>query len=323
VVSPFECDLYQNAPKEGLFFDELFDVYQTGRKSVRAKISCVYTITCSANKKVYVGSAVDFKTRKQIHLAHLRSNRHGNVLLQRAFNLYGEATFQFHPLVITDRDSLLAEEQFWIDRLNACNRQCGFNLAPAVVGTRVTALTAETLARRDAERSKRRKIIKAVFRPRRFKREKPYLSVQNLLPKSRSNKNYAFVSPDGARITVPGGKLKKWCQETFPTLKSAYGAILQMLYGQRNNFNGWCVPGRVVEDNRGRIFRLSAPNGDKIKGKNLSKWLRQMFPIGNQALLNSGFNKLLNGRTDEYLGWRRLDDVTGEEVVALQQNRAA
>lgn len=62
----------------------------------------VYSITNIVNSKVYIGITCDVRRRWYHHLWGLRNNRHTNVKLQRAFNLYGEKNFEFKVLVKSD-----------------------------------------------------------------------------------------------------------------------------------------------------------------------------------------------------------------------------
>jgi hypothetical protein len=44
--------------------------------------------------------------------------------LQNAWNKYGEDNFYFSVLeLVPDKDKLIEREQYWIDKLNACDRK--------------------------------------------------------------------------------------------------------------------------------------------------------------------------------------------------------
>ena len=58
-------------------------------------IGYIYKITNKSNGKFYIGSTLDFSKRKKKHLKELRLNKHHNIFLQRAYNLYGEDKFIF------------------------------------------------------------------------------------------------------------------------------------------------------------------------------------------------------------------------------------
>lgn len=93
-------------------------------------ISGIYKITCTANGKFYIGSAKDIRHRLARHKSDLSRNVHHNALLQRAVNKYGKDVFEFEILeFVDDTESLLQREQYYLDTLNPCDINVGFNLA--------------------------------------------------------------------------------------------------------------------------------------------------------------------------------------------------
>ncbi len=89
----------------------------------------VYTITCTANGRVYVGSAIEISNRFRRHVRTLNEGTHHNAHLMRAGGKYGQEAFVFELVeVVTDVSLLREREQWWIDRLNVVNN--GFNLCP-------------------------------------------------------------------------------------------------------------------------------------------------------------------------------------------------
>jgi group I intron endonuclease len=91
----------------------------------------VYTITNLINSKIYVGSATkDFKIRWRIHLSNLKLNRHHSKYLQYSFNKYGESNFKFEILEKCLPEFCLSTEQYWMNMLNVCNRNYGYNATP-------------------------------------------------------------------------------------------------------------------------------------------------------------------------------------------------
>ncbi len=58
----------------------------------------VYAIVNLVEGKQYVGSSKDLRRRWRDHWNELQSNKHSNAHLQRAFNKYGEAAFEFRIL---------------------------------------------------------------------------------------------------------------------------------------------------------------------------------------------------------------------------------
>lgn len=79
--------------------------------------SGIYMWTCSANGKRYVGSAVDLRNRKSVHMSCLKAGDHHSVHFQRAFNKHGEAAFEFRVLLVCAPADLLMYEQRALDAL--------------------------------------------------------------------------------------------------------------------------------------------------------------------------------------------------------------
>lgn len=93
------------------------------------RTSGIYKITCTANSKIYVGSAVNLYQRWNRHRSELRTNKHTNPHLQSAWNKYGEQSFIFEVLELVALQSRLGHEQYWLDVLKPYDREIGFNMA--------------------------------------------------------------------------------------------------------------------------------------------------------------------------------------------------
>ncbi len=91
--------------------------------------SGIYKITCIANRKIYIGSAVNLRKRKHHHWRELRYNKHHNPILQSAWNKYGEQAFTFEVVELVLPLSLTAREQYWFNKLKPFYPK-GFNIAP-------------------------------------------------------------------------------------------------------------------------------------------------------------------------------------------------
>lgn len=78
-------------------------------------ISCIYKIENIINKKIYIGSTINFKQRKSDHLSRLRKNKHPNAYLQNSWNKYGEENFVIEILERCKIEDLLTREQYYID----------------------------------------------------------------------------------------------------------------------------------------------------------------------------------------------------------------
>lgn len=95
------------------------------------KQSGIYKITNKVNNKIYIGSAVNIKTRWSKHIGSLNKNKHENRYLQNSWNKYGGENFKFEVLeYVKDKEKLIEREQYWIDKTNCTNRNIGYNICP-------------------------------------------------------------------------------------------------------------------------------------------------------------------------------------------------
>lgn len=81
----------------------------------------IYKIENKLNSKCYIGSAVNIKARLAVHRSDLNLNRHCNSYLQRAWNKYGENSFNFEPLLYCDKKNLIFYEQKTVDKIHTVN----------------------------------------------------------------------------------------------------------------------------------------------------------------------------------------------------------
>lgn len=90
--------------------------------------SGIYAWLNLVNGKVYVGSSNNLPRRKYHHTRKLKIGKHVNAHLQSAWNEYGESTFEFMILeLVDDALWLRAREAVWISKLQAANREFGYN----------------------------------------------------------------------------------------------------------------------------------------------------------------------------------------------------
>ena len=80
-------------------------------------IICIYKIQSLTNPdRFYIGSTINFKERKRLHVKHLKANKHHSILLQRHANKYGIDDLKFEILEeLSDKKLLIEKEQFFID----------------------------------------------------------------------------------------------------------------------------------------------------------------------------------------------------------------
>lgn len=101
--------------------------------------SGIYVIININNNDIYLGSSNNLRVRKYNHYYKLRHNLHHSIVLQRAWNKYGENSFRFKILLLCEPFELLRYEQLLLDFL--CPK---YNIAiDAKAPTRGTKLSEE------------------------------------------------------------------------------------------------------------------------------------------------------------------------------------
>lgn len=91
----------------------------------------VYRIINTVNNKIYIGSTTSgFYTRYTCHKSDLKLNEHHSILLQRAWNKYGELSFDFEILeIVESKLDTLKKEQEYLDKFESYNSNIGYNIA--------------------------------------------------------------------------------------------------------------------------------------------------------------------------------------------------
>lgn len=89
--------------------------------------SGIYGIFNMTNGKVLVGSSQDIPVRFKNHRNEAKRGEHYNPHFQRAWNLNGEASFEFRILEECSVDMLLVREDAWMNHFNSLNDKFGYN----------------------------------------------------------------------------------------------------------------------------------------------------------------------------------------------------
>jgi group I intron endonuclease len=88
----------------------------------------IYKITNNANGKIYIGQSINIKARWKDHINSLNRKDSHSVLLQRAWNKYGEEYFSFEILELCTENMLDAIEMKYIELYDTRNN--GYNIEP-------------------------------------------------------------------------------------------------------------------------------------------------------------------------------------------------
>lgn len=107
--------------------------------------SGIYKILNKATNKIYIGSAINLKNRWVEHRKVLRGNRHINILLQNAWNKYGENAFEFIVIECCEPIKLIEREQFWLDQAKCFAPDDGYNICKIAGNTLGYRHSADTI----------------------------------------------------------------------------------------------------------------------------------------------------------------------------------
>ena len=91
--------------------------------------SGIYCFENNLNGKKYVGQAQSIYERLQRHNQFLRRDYDGCIVLQNAWNLYGEENFSIYTLELCEIDLLNEREIFWIKELHSHISEWGYNVS--------------------------------------------------------------------------------------------------------------------------------------------------------------------------------------------------
>lgn len=99
----------------------------------------IYKIRNIKTNDYYIGSSINIKRRWYRHLSLLRKNNHHSIILQNAYNKYGEESFEFIILEKCNKKELLEKEQYYLD-----NDLPKYNICSEAYATRGRKHTEET-----------------------------------------------------------------------------------------------------------------------------------------------------------------------------------
>jgi hypothetical protein len=275
----------------------------------------VYQITCLANGKIYVGSAISLRRRWNGHRRALQGGYHHNPHLQSAWNKYGESQFKFSVLELTGIDDVLRAEQIWIDRTGCADQRVGFNIfdvagSPGQAfarvwegfidpdGNAVTITNLHDFCRiHELDHPSMMRLAQGRSKLKSYKG----WTHRNSVRKRSYIKTYeGFIDPEGHAVGAITN-LAAFCRE--------YGLdkthMVAVAHGRIISHRGWTYDTgrqRIVKVHRGFI----SPAGERVEIVNLLAFCREndLSPI-HMHNLKSGVRKSHKGWT-----WRHPDDTS-------------
>lgn len=158
------------------------------KTTTRRSDAGIYIIV-SPKGKVYVGQSVNLRKRKYEHFRLLRSQKHSNKHLQRAYNKYN-GDLEFYVIeYISDISILTEREQYWMDAFNSYD--CGYNQT-------VAADSSVGITRTEEQRKVTSKIVKSLWQDAEFV-SKVKSSRQKYLDKPETRLKMSEASKEAAR----------------------------------------------------------------------------------------------------------------------------
>lgn len=214
------------------------------------RICGIYQITCTTNKKFYIGSSVDIRVRWNRHRSELRRNIHPNKNLQNSWNKYGERAFAFSIVQECAENQLQYYEQWFLDTLQPFGKR-GFNVAiSAEASGRGLKWSEESRARmsvrlKGREISQEHRMALSVALKGRIVSDESRAKMSKAAkgkPKSRTQvekraeatkKQYIITTPDGLEFEIKG--LRRFCAENglWPNY------MTDIAKGRRQHYKGW------------------------------------------------------------------------------------
>lgn len=113
-------------------------------------MNSIYKILCKTTGMYYIGATRQLQKRLNAHEAALRRRKHENIHLQRAWDKYGETSFEFFPVASALRPELLDEVEQWLIQ-EAMDAKAAYNMRVVAgliqSGHRLTDATRQNISR--------------------------------------------------------------------------------------------------------------------------------------------------------------------------------
>lgn len=201
----------------------------------------IYKISNTANGKVYYGSTKCFRKRASQHFSDLKNKRHTNILLQRAFDKYGEDAFIFEVVetVEKDKEKLLEREQHFLNQFFDDGKNC-YNVC-ITAGSRIGSRNKKPYnPTTDGRAKSRTDALKAIVSQ---KNKVTWNTPEK--KKEASDNAYKRWNKHSAGIEVKNlttgevckieGSVREWCKER----NLSYKAFHLMVQGKTKSSGGW------------------------------------------------------------------------------------
>jgi len=179
----------------------------------------IYKLVNLVNNHCYVGSSVNLRRRKRQHFYDLNTQQHHSDYLQKAYNKYGKANFDFVVICHCSQEDLVNLEQYYIDKLEPVYNILKF--AHSGIGYKHTEATKLHLSQVNKGKSPWSKGLTGVFSKEtlqiKSEQQKHKRGVVKVDPKTNTHIE-TFDSMSGALRSL--GKSKNWCSNLKRAIKN-------------------------------------------------------------------------------------------------------
>lgn len=238
----------------------------------------IYKITCLNNRKVYIGSAIDLKSRISNHKNSLLKNIHKNSHLQAAYNLYGIQNFVFEIIeYVENKQNLLNREQYWMDTTKCYDKKIGFNIcikAGSSLGIKRSDEFKKkiSLFNKNKTPEEKQKIIDAIKKAN-IGRVSPTKGIKT--GKNPNNKTCKGMKFPNRKFTPEG--YKKICESNRRPKPEGYFEMISAI--------------------RAKTYFFINPNGDMVTIINMKKYCEET------GLNKSRMYQVAKGNEKQHKGW--------------------
>lgn len=277
-------------------------------------ISGIYRITCIITAKIYVGSAINLRKRRNAHFGQLRNRAHHNPKLQRAWDKYGEDAFIFEVLeLVLIPEMLTAREQYWFDKLKPFGYR-GFNIdhvAGSSLGTKRPPETGKRISA--AKRGKPSSNRGRKKSPEEIEKHRLALTgykhteeAKNNMGKSHLGSKHSIESREKRRIALTGHQVS---DETRAKIgEKSTGRVFSNEARVKMSIIGSTRQRSAKEyASRRRTLILTAPDGTEHVVNGIDAFCKE------HGLDGSAIAKVARGKYAHHRGWRaRFPETTSD-----------
>lgn len=204
----------------------------------------IYSIENIKNGDCYIGSTTNHNRRKSRHFEDLRNGNHHSIILQRAFNKYGESNFCVYVIesfTYSSKEEILSKEQDYLDAVNPKYNVC------VTAGSQLGSVRNEAFKKACAERMRGKepwnKGKKTGKHSETHKKNRSAAMIGHVVKPSTRDKIKVKVSKPVIQYDNDGNFIREWesAKQASIELSFNYTSLIKYLNGNSNisTFKNW------------------------------------------------------------------------------------